>query len=223
MDRTRLLEKIQKCFNLSKSSNPGEAANALRQAQKLMDLHGVSQRELGAVGYGKERVSLPVQANIKFPAYLAYLNQLICKAFGVSIVICREIRVSDYSYCIDLFGPQHRVILAKYAYEVVFREMNKSWTGELKEHPEYKGLKGARSGFLISWIETVHETITDFAISDEEKERTENEIGAAYPTLSKSKTNKVRVYNETVNSGRDSAANFRLHRPVTEEHLKIGK
>ena len=32
----KILEKIQKCLNLSKSSNPGEAANALRMAKAMM-------------------------------------------------------------------------------------------------------------------------------------------------------------------------------------------
>ena len=34
----KILEKIQKCLNLSKSSNPGEAANALRMAQAMMKI-----------------------------------------------------------------------------------------------------------------------------------------------------------------------------------------
>ena len=87
MDRAKLLSKIEKCLRLSKSSEPHEAAAALRQAQKMMELHGISEAELGAVGYGNEKVSVPIQVNKKLPIALATLVALIKKAFGVEAVV----------------------------------------------------------------------------------------------------------------------------------------
>lgn len=101
MDRARILAKIQKCFALSKSSNAGEAANALRQAQKMIEMHDVGDAELGAVGYGDEKVSVPIQANVAVPASLGALITLIKRAFGVNAVVEREMRVSDYSFGIS--------------------------------------------------------------------------------------------------------------------------
>lgn len=54
MDKSKALDKIKKCLALSKSSNPHEAAAALRQAQKLMHAHDITERELGAQQQGKD-------------------------------------------------------------------------------------------------------------------------------------------------------------------------
>ena len=50
MDKDDILRKIEKCLALAKSSEPAEAAAALRQAQALMREHGVSQLEAQAIG-----------------------------------------------------------------------------------------------------------------------------------------------------------------------------
>ncbi len=218
MDRARILEKIQKCFNLSKSPVPAEAAAALRQAQKMMALHDVSERELGIVGYGTERVSLPVQANVKLPDYLNRLAHMIRSAFGVIVTVSKELRVSDLSYAFNFYGPKDRALLAAYAFEVCFRAMNSGWTQYLRENPRMKGLKGARSGFLIGWIETVRHTVTDFALTDEEKQKLDDHVAGRDMV----KANKTQIYGKTLDAGREAAEDFRLHRPITPDRLKIG-
>ena len=47
-DHDKILDKIKKCLALSSSSNEHEAAIALRQAQKLMELHGISDIDVKA-------------------------------------------------------------------------------------------------------------------------------------------------------------------------------
>ena len=39
----KILDKIKKCLVLASSANEHEAAAALRQAQKLMEAHGISR------------------------------------------------------------------------------------------------------------------------------------------------------------------------------------
>jgi hypothetical protein len=185
-------------------------------------MHGVTEKELGAVGYGNEKISLPVQANAKLPLYLAHLNALIRRAFGVQSVTEREIRVSDESYAIRFFGPTDRVLLAQYAYEVVFRTMNAGWTKHLAEHPYLKGARGARSGFLVGWIQAVQETIMDFGVTEEETKRTELVKTEHYGhSLVKLQPAKIGLHASTHAAGQSAAADFRLHRPVTQERLKI--
>jgi hypothetical protein len=43
MDREKLMDKIQKCLRLAKSSEPAEAAAALRQAQKMMAANNITK------------------------------------------------------------------------------------------------------------------------------------------------------------------------------------
>lgn len=112
MDRAKLLSRIQKCLNLSKSSEPHEAAAALRQAQKMMEVFGVTERELGAIGYTGEKVSCPIQAGDKVPPTLNMLIHMLREAFGVRSVLSREVRISDASFCVHYFGPEDRTMLA---------------------------------------------------------------------------------------------------------------
>lgn len=43
----KILAKIKKCLALASSSNPNEAATALRQARALMEKHGVTSESIG--------------------------------------------------------------------------------------------------------------------------------------------------------------------------------
>ena len=46
MKNEKVLEKIKKCLRLAKSSNPHEAAAAMRQAQKLMEKYNLTERDV---------------------------------------------------------------------------------------------------------------------------------------------------------------------------------
>lgn len=45
MNREHILRKIKACLRLAASSNPNEAASALRQAQAMMRAHGITHAE----------------------------------------------------------------------------------------------------------------------------------------------------------------------------------
>ena len=44
----KILDKIKKCLALASSANEHEAAAALRQAQKLMQAHGLTDQDVAA-------------------------------------------------------------------------------------------------------------------------------------------------------------------------------
>lgn len=52
-DDNRILEKIKKCLALAQSSNPHEAAAALRQAQAMMEKHGIEHADVELSEIGK--------------------------------------------------------------------------------------------------------------------------------------------------------------------------
>ena len=224
MSKERILEKIQKCLNLSKSSNAGEAANALRQAQAMMRQHEITEKDITGIGYGNEAVSIPVQATNAIPLYLSKLNALIRKAFGVDSVIELEVRVSDESYRMRFFGPTDRVLLASYAYTVCFRALMSGWTQHLKDNPRLKGVRGARTGFLVGWIAAVETTVTEFGFTDVERAATTlvktDHYGKA---LAKVGASKISMLNSTIRAGNAAGSEFRLHRPITPSFLKIGQ
>ena len=84
MDKDDILRKIEKCLALAKSSEPAEAAAALRQAQALMREHGVSQLEAQAIGARECSVKAAARTPSRHEAYLA---GLVADAFGCELIL----------------------------------------------------------------------------------------------------------------------------------------
>ena len=84
MTPDRIIDKIRKCLALAKSSNPHEAAAALRQAQTLMRLHGIDEDtlELAAVKEASQAV-----ASEQIPTWDGRLARMVADAFGCRLLI----------------------------------------------------------------------------------------------------------------------------------------
>lgn len=224
-DRKRILDKISKLLNLGNDSrgNANECATALRQAQSLMDKHGITKDELGLIGYSSETVQCPIQVSRKtIPMRLNLLIDIIEKAFGVHPVIGSEKRVSDYSYIVTYFGPANRVMLAVYSHTVVQRALDAAWREYLREKPELRGARGARAGFEMGWLDAVRSKVEALAVSDEEKEQTQALIKKTYGReLDTVKSNNMAVDGMAAIDGAVAASDFSLNRPMERENLKI--
>lgn len=217
-DRDRILAKIQKCLNLSKSANEHEAAAALRQAQKMMAAHGLSEEDLAGVGYGCDVVNTPIPARSKLPLFMNTLINLICNAFGVTVVIENHVgdKSSRVQYRMRYWGRKDRVALALYAHAVVFRTVNNAWAAALRENPELATRRNARLNFRLEWLNAVRKTVETFGMPEEERERTELVKVKHYgKELAKTKVNtSARGCHEAASLGRAAADGFSLHRPM---------
>jgi hypothetical protein len=154
------------------------------------------------------------------------LNQLIGMikdAFGVTAVLEHEKRVSDYSYTVRYIGPKDRVQLAAYAHAVVYRAMSQSWDKHLSENPWLKQERGSRAGFQLGWLRAVDEQVEALAMTEEETAGTALVKHRIYGReLTKGKTNNMAIDGAAMRDGAAAAADFRLHRPVGEQALRIG-
>lgn len=120
IDRDNILEKIRKCMALSKSSNEHEAAAALRQAAKLMEMHQVSHTEMLAVGVGE--VSAKAGVISRPPAWENHLAGSIAAVFGCRLIFRESFIASSWVF-IGL-APANEV--AAYSFEVLFRQAKKA-------------------------------------------------------------------------------------------------
>lgn len=215
MDREKILDKIKKCMALGASPNEHEAAAAMRQAQKLMERHGITEAEIGAIGYAVEKVMTTVQATKTIPVTIACIASLIARAFGVRPVITRTLRVSDHNFEVQYFGPEHRVILAGHTHVVISRAVEKAWQEYILQRPAAKSVRGARASFYLGWCDTVTGTVQDFGMSDEETSRTSALVEKTFPIVRKGVSSNVPIYGEVERAGADSGKGFQLHRPMT--------
>jgi len=135
-DRNDIIEKIRKCMELAKSGGEHEAAAALRQAQKLMEMHQVSQVEMLAAGVGESKAkSGAVARPAKWESDLA---GRIAHAFGCNLIFTRS--YWDIAHWLFVgVAPANEV--AAYSFEVLLRQALK-----------------ARSGFIATTLKRIKKT-----------------------------------------------------------------
>ena len=224
MDRVEAMKKIKKCLALSKSANSNEAATALRHAQKLMEMHNVSNAEVDLEQYGQEHVDVPIQITKKPPLALARLVQLVRAAFGVQAVYETRMGVSDLSFRVRYFGRVERVQMAVYAHTVIYRAYEAAWRQMLEENPSLRGVQGARASFQVGYLAAIREKVDAIGFSDEEAATLElvksNHYGHELVAV---KARSARLSGEILDAGKRAGAGFEINRPMGQQRAELGR
>jgi hypothetical protein len=124
-----IMRKIKKCLALSSSSEPNEAAAALRQAQKLMEKHGLTTMDV-AVSEINETDVRSTAGSTKVPAWELKLMRLVAEAFGCHLLWMRG--NSHGRTAKELFGswrlvgPSSQLPIAQYTAQVLLRKLTKA-------------------------------------------------------------------------------------------------
>ena len=226
MNREKIIEKIRKCLALGRSPNEHEAAAALRQAQKLMRLHGIDELEVGEEAYTQEVVPhREYKYGRRKPLIIASVINLMAEAFGVEPTWTYVRAGQGLVHGVIYFGPRARVLLAAHAHVVVYRAATAAWRAYTAEHPDMAGRPGARAGFYLGWCEAVREKVEALAPTDEEREGTqravERYVRREGRELADAKTGSKKIYTHAADTGKAMGADFDLHRPVSSEHLRL--
>ncbi|KAF1043229.1 MAG: hypothetical protein GAK35_02321 [Herbaspirillum frisingense] len=117
MDKDTALEKIKKCLNLAKSGNEHEAAAALRQAQKLMETHRVSEAEVSAMGVSESMAEAGATRNPT--AWETGLASTVAEAFSCSLIFLGGI--GRWSF----IGVGPAAEIAQYAFTVLYKQLRR--------------------------------------------------------------------------------------------------
>ncbi|MFE1574264.1 DUF2786 domain-containing protein [Comamonas odontotermitis] len=168
MTKDEALKKIKKCLALSRSANQAEAAAALRQAQKLMELFNVGEQDVSLLDVGEAEVR---SASTAVNAWELRLVVLIAKAFG-----CEQFSrtIEYYSDAGNLLRKRYWVFVgmgaahtvASYACEVLLRQCSRQRAAHIAKQPRNckpitKTVRGDQ--FAIGWVAGVANTVEAFA------------------------------------------------------------
>jgi len=162
MKNKKILDKIFKCLRLSESNNPNEAAAALRQAQRLMDLHGITKEQITSES-NVEVLTVKSQF-IEPPYWLIALSELIGQAFYCRVYVSRTENEQSEFYFI---GIGNRTELAKYTFTVLQRLLARERRYFVKSLSDIKKSEKTRQGnvFAQAWLFRIAHTIVNF-VSD---------------------------------------------------------
>ena len=114
MDKEKVLDKIKKCLALGQSANEHEAAQALKQAQALMEKY-----EVNAVDIALSRVS-EQKADRKMAFKLADWQ------WGIANMIADIFGSQSYQRgkTMMFYGIGNRAEISAYAFDVVYRQIS---------------------------------------------------------------------------------------------------
>lgn len=165
-DKRKLLDKIRKCLALATSSNPNEAAIALRQAQSLMREHGIDQTDVTASQASESAAKS--QASRTPTAYETHLAMIIGAAFCCDVIFHRT-GLSPGHWLFVGVGPKSEI--ATYAFQVLHRKLGKARrhfiSGLHKNCKRQTKIKRA-DAFCKGWVVGVEQTVIIFARSPED-------------------------------------------------------
>lgn len=163
-NRERILRRIKKCLALSESDNEHEAANALRQARRLMQMHGIDLEEASEPVFevldrsdGKRSRGGLRQAEMM-------LYAVVCEFFGCSIYSVHNWPV--------IVGESPAPEIAEYASATLLRQLRQNRQKALEQletdvgrrlHSSHR--RDFNSSYSTTWVCAISKKVEAFAQS----------------------------------------------------------
>lgn len=188
MTRDEALKKIKKCLALAKSSNPNEAAIAMRQAQKLMMDFSVDDGDVQLSEVCEKQTSARMQSMSRWEALLA---QSIASTFGVDYFWRKELlswsyNGAKYKRFICFVGVGSSTEVASYAWDVLSRQCAKARLAHIRKQPaRCKPITLTARGdvFAEGWVIGVKDKLTALATTDHHKDLLKKFIEVHHPQM----------------------------------------
>lgn len=224
MELEDALRRIKKCLALSSSANENEAASALRQAQKLMEQHGLTMdavhgAEVGEQGAVTEAWQRPAD-------WEQELANMVKRAFGCALYVHRG-RTGDFYTEWRFIGLKHHAAMAAYTYQVLSRhalKARKAYTKTLGDWYSRSEKTTMAASFTRGFIANVERQVHSLALPPEQvaaiEKRLETTLG---PNPGKVKATQRDFNWNAFDAGKNAGEAINLHRPMDgkEEQLKL--
>lgn len=159
IERDKVIAKIKKCLALAKSSNEHEAAAALRQAQKLMQSHGISDLDIEHADIQEEGTRAgAVQKPARWECGLA---TRVASAFNCSVFLACAYPAGRWVFV----GATPSGEIARYAFEVLYRQAKRARAQHIKTALKRCTTTRTRRAdlFCEGWVMAATELVERFA------------------------------------------------------------
>jgi hypothetical protein len=165
--RKIIIEKIKKCLALAKSSNEHEAAAGLRQAQKLMQAHGITDLDIEHADIQEEGAT--AGAARKPASWECGLADRVAKAFGCDVYLSVGMLATRWMFV----GAAPSAEIARYAFEVLFRQVKRARANHIKTALKRCTTTRTRRAdlFCEGWVITATALIERFSGNEEMQAR----------------------------------------------------
>ena len=236
----KVLSKIKKCLALSSSSNPHEAAAAMRQAQALMRKHGVEAHDVSMSEIGEATVKSRTMARDKPASWEVSLAAMVGKAFGCKMLMSRMLYPADCREYVNegqfvFIGLKAQSQIASYTAEVLGKKCKAARQNWIKENSgSIRWAGGNKStitrmgdAFSEGWVRAIGQLVRDFANPPEIDSAIAKVIENKNPNTKESIRREIKKFGENEWRAREmgfhAAKGESLYRPMTseKENLKL--
>ena len=169
MNREEAIKKVLKCLRLAKSANEHEAAAALRQARKLMDVYGITSEDAATSEYSEAR-SHACARGTSVPGSLNALILLVADGYRCEAV-CEVLRTT-WSAAASIrpafVGRGADPTVAAYAFDVLRRQLDRARLKHI-ERVRKRANRAARGEvFARGWVSAVRDL---FPAADQDEQQ----------------------------------------------------
>ena len=183
-DKNDLLARIKKCLALGKSSNPHEAAAAMRQAQKLMAMAGVTAEDVALAGITEAKLGLSSKT---LPRWHHGLISTVARGFGCECMLIRSFFGEPFVFFI---GTAARVEVASYAYTVLRRQImgaRKIFIAGLSKNCKTRSKTLRADSYCEGFVMALQDKVQALTLPAEERKLLDGYMHQHYPDLKKAK------------------------------------
>lgn len=215
MDRQHILRKVKACLRLAASSNPNEAAAALRQAQAMMRAHGITHAEAMDVDEAevntRARGAEPVRS-------LLLLAALAADGFGARMIVCREKSWNSGSTVIRFYGCDGAAEIAAFAFTVLRRQMDADRLKHIARVRKRGNREARGEVFAMAWVNAVAHLFPDAEVADAKRLVIDDVMRLRYPDAGTSSgrdlTKRGKTSDDDAWAGHQAGKAAKLHRGV---------
>jgi hypothetical protein len=183
MDKS-IFDKIKKCLRLASSNNEHEAAAALRQAHKLMELHGITESDVEASMASEQTSTAGVKATPSL--WESTLATCIGNAFGCRTMFTQLLHSSQNGKW-SFIGCGSAPEVAKYAFDVLSRQLRRGRAEYIKTNLRRckKTSKTRRADlYCAGWAMAVQSKVDKFANTETQDRAIQSYMNKTHGELS---------------------------------------
>ena len=225
MDKKKVLDKIKKCLALGQSANEHEAAQALKQAQALMEKYEVNAVDIALSQVSEQKADRKMA--FKLANWQWRVANMIADVFG-----CQSYQRGK---TMMFYGIGNRAEISAYAFDVVYRQISADRRKFLKT---CRARKPAHRTYLADqfcdgWIMGAWEKVRKFEMSDEEKAIMDGYKKKEHPDMAEARTRDAKssilqgstMEYEALAQGMESGKQVQLHHAMngTDGVKQIGE
>ena len=215
MNRAPILRKIKACLRLAASSNPNEAAAALRQAQAMMRAHGVTHAE--AMDVDEAEVNTRARG-AELARSMLLLAALAADGFGARLIVNRVQGWNSGSTVIRFYGCDGAAEIAAFAFTVLRRQMDADRLKHIARVRKRGNREARGKVFALVWVNAVAHQFPEAEIAESKRLAIDEVMSARYPDAGTSSgrdlTKRGKTRDDDAWAGYKAGKAAKLHRGV---------